>query len=212
MISTRLFALGARVRYLTIRFKFKIHLVALGWTCYFSCCFLHAVHDVCSAPGTCTTVFPQRFCTLLVFRPPAQRVILSLASSSHSESSRSILPVIRPNSKPSTTLCLNPVCVLCVLCVLLGFGLCVWTVRGSYSAKVPRSSLTEVHREFVHHILEDEVDGQKEGQSDKKEDGEEEEKNRVVEERAIRHNNHNAHEAWMRWNECGPKLEPCVCM
>ena len=27
--------------------------------------------------------------------------------------------------------------------------------------KVPRSSLAEVHKEFVHHIVEDEVDGQK---------------------------------------------------
>ena len=70
-------------------------------------------------------------------------------------------------------------------------------VGGSYSAKVPRSSLAEVHREFVHHILEDEVDGQKEGQGDKREDGEEEEENGVVEERTIRRNDHNAHEAWM---------------
>ena len=46
-------------------------------------------------------------------------------------------------------------------------------VRGSYSARVPRSSLAEVHREFVHHILEDEVDGQKEGQGEKRENGEE---------------------------------------
>ena len=70
-------------------------------------------------------------------------------------------------------------------------------MRGSYSARVPRSSLAEVHREFVHHILEDEVDGQKGGQGDKREDGEEGKENGVVEERAIRHNNHNAHEAWM---------------
>ena len=28
-----------------------------------------------------------------------------------------------------------------------------------------------MHREFVHHILEDEVDGQEEGQDDKREDG-----------------------------------------
>ena len=48
-------------------------------------------------------------------------------------------------------------------------------VRGSYSARVPRSSSAEVHREFVHHILEDEVDGQKEGQTDKREDDEERE-------------------------------------
>ena len=31
------------------------------------------------------------------------------------------------------------------------------TVRGSYSARVPRSSLAGVHREFVHHIVEEEV-------------------------------------------------------
>ena len=64
---------------------------------------------------------------------------------------------------------------------------------GSYSARVPRSS-TEVRREFVHHILEDEVDGQKEGQGDQREDGEEEDVNGVVEERTIRQT-HTAHEA-----------------
>ena len=63
-------------------------------------------------------------------------------------------------------------------------------MRGSYSARVPRSSLARVHREFVHHILEDEVDGQKEGQGDKREDGEQGKENRVVEERTIRHNDH----------------------
>ena len=26
----------------------QIHLVTLGWTCDLSCCFLHAVHEVCS--------------------------------------------------------------------------------------------------------------------------------------------------------------------
>ena len=41
-------------------------------------------------------------------------------------------------------------------------------VVGSYSARVPGSSLAEVHKEFVHHIVEDEVDGQKQGQGDKK--------------------------------------------
>ena len=58
---------------------------------------------------------------------------------------------------------------------------------GSYSARVPRSS-AEVHREFVHHILEDEVDGQKEGQGVKRE------MNGVVEEKAIKHNAHMKHE------------------
>ena len=43
-------------------------------------------------------------------------------------------------------------------------------MRGSYSAKVPRSSLAGVHREFVHHIVEDEVDGQEERQDDRRED------------------------------------------
>ena len=56
-------------------------------------------------------------------------------------------------------------------------------MRGSYSARVPRSSLAEVHREFAHHILGDEVDGQKEGEGDKREDGEEGEENGVVEQR-----------------------------
>ena len=61
-------------------------------------------------------------------------------------------------------------------------------VRGSYSARVPRSSLAEVHTEFVHHIVEDEVDGQEERQDDRREDGEEGEESGVVEERTIRHN------------------------
>ena len=42
-------------------------------------------------------------------------------------------------------------------------------MRGSYSARVPRSSLAEVHKEFVHHIVEDEVDGQEERQDDRRE-------------------------------------------
>ena len=52
---------------------------------------------------------------------------------------------------------------------------------GSFSARVPRSS-AEVQREFSDHILEDEVVGQKEGQGDQREDGEEREVNGVVEE------------------------------
>ena len=56
------------------------------------------------------------------------------------------------------------------------------------------SSSAEVHREFVHHILEDEVDGQKEGQGVKREDGGEGEVNGVVEEKAIKHNAHMKHE------------------
>ena len=60
-------------------------------------------------------------------------------------------------------------------------------VRGSYSARVPRSSLARVHREFVHHIVEDEVDGQEEGQDDKREDGEQREESGVVEESQNKH-------------------------
>ena len=38
-----------------------------------------------------------------------------------------------------------------------------------------RSSSTGVHREFVHHIVEDEVEGQEERQDDKREDGQQRE-------------------------------------
>ena len=53
-------------------------------------------------------------------------------------------------------------------------------VRGSYSARVPRSSLAGVHREFVHHIVEEEVDGQEEKQDDRREDRQQEEERREV--------------------------------
>ena len=47
-------------------------------------------------------------------------------------------------------------------------------------------------------LLKDEVDGQEEGQGDKREDdGEQREGSGVVEVRTIRHNDHNAHEAWV---------------
>ena len=55
-------------------------------------------------------------------------------------------------------------------------------MRGSYSARVPRSSSAEVHREFVHHIVEDEVDGPEERQEDEREDGQQREENREIEE------------------------------
>ena len=49
-------------------------------------------------------------------------------------------------------------------------------MRGSYSARVPRSSLARVHRECVHYIVEEEeVDGQAEKQDDRREDRQEEE-------------------------------------
>ena len=76
------------------------------------------------------------------------------------------------------------------------FALFPLGVRGSYSARVPRSSLAEVHREFVHHILEDE--------------GEE---NGVIEGRATRH---NAHTMRMKHGCDGMSADPnlshaCAC-
>ena len=50
----------------------------------------------------------------------------------------------------------------------------------SFSARVPRSS-AELHRRIVHHILEDEVDRQKEEQIDQREGDKEEEVNGDVE-------------------------------
>ena len=44
-----------------------------------------------------------------------------------------------------------------------------------------------MHREFVHHILKDEVDGQEEGQDDKREDGQQREESGVVEESQNKH-------------------------
>ena len=55
-------------------------------------------------------------------------------------------------------------------------------MRASYSARVPRSSLAEVHREFVNHIVEDEVDGQEERQDDRREDRQQGEESGEVEE------------------------------
>ena len=60
-------------------------------------------------------------------------------------------------------------------------------MRGSYSARVPRSSLARVHREFVHHIVEREVDGQEEGQDDKRENGQQRGRSGVVEESQNKH-------------------------
>ena len=57
---------------------------------------------------------------------------------------------------------------------------------GSFSVRVPRFS-AELHREFVHHILEDEVIGQKEEQGDQR-DGDQEEVNGDVESIRETHN------------------------
>ena len=53
-------------------------------------------------------------------------------------------------------------------------------MRGSYSARVPRSSLAEVHGEFVHHILEDEGGEQENEKEDEREDGKQRVERRVV--------------------------------
>ena len=58
-------------------------------------------------------------------------------------------------------------------------------VRGSCSARVPRSSLAE--EGMCHHIVEDEVDGQEERQDDKREDGEQREESGLVEESQNKH-------------------------
>ena len=81
--------------------------------------------------------------------------------------------------------------------------LCVWEARSRPECPA------ELHRWFVHHILEDEVDGQREEQVDQREKDEEEEVNGDVE--AIRETHNNAHETWDGMSECGPKLEPCKC-
>ena len=41
---------------------------------------------------------------------------------------------------------------------------------------MPRSSFARVHREFVHHIVEDEHDGQIVGQDDERDDGQQRKK------------------------------------
>ena len=72
---------------------------------------------------------------------------------------------------------------------------------------MPRSSFAGVHREFVHHILEDEVEGQKEGQDDKREDGERREGSGVVEESQNKHMR-MTHDA----RTTNTRLEPRMCV
>ena len=55
-------------------------------------------------------------------------------------------------------------------------------MRGVLSPKVPNSSFAEAHREFVQHIVEDEVDGQEERQDDRREDTQQREESGEVEE------------------------------
>ena len=72
-------------------------------------------------------------------------------------------------------------------------------VRGSSSARVATCSLPEVHGEFVHHIVDEEVDGQEERHDDKREGRHQEEESGEVK----KNQTHNM-SAWrwlMRWCE-----------
>ena len=54
-------------------------------------------------------------------------------------------------------------------------------MRGSYSAKVPRSSLARVHRVFVLHIVEEEAESQEDELDDRREDRQQDEEGRIAE-------------------------------
>ena len=54
-------------------------------------------------------------------------------------------------------------------------------VRGSFSAKVPRSSCWRVRRVLVSHIMEEEGEGQENEMEDDREDGKQRVEGRVVE-------------------------------
>ena len=69
------------------------------------------------------------------------------------------------------------------------------------------SSLAGVHREFVRHILEDEVDGQEEGQDEKREDGQQTEESGVVEESQNKHMK-MTHDV----RKTNTRLEPRMCV
>ena len=82
-------------------------------------------------------------------------------------------------------------------------------VKGSYSARVSRTPLARVHREFVHHIVDDEVDGQEEGQDDKREDGQQKKKSGAVEESRNKHSR-MTHVVRTTKRQLEPK--PCMCV
>ena len=79
---------------------------------------------------------------------------------------------------------------------------------GSFSARVPRSS-AELHRGVVHHIVEDEVDGQKEEQGDQRDGDQEEEVNGDVE--AIRETHNEMTHGTSACNWLSADLEPMQC-
>ena len=54
-------------------------------------------------------------------------------------------------------------------------------MRGSFSARVPRSSFAEVRRVLVLHIVEEEADDQENERDDRTEDGQQEVEGRVAE-------------------------------
>ena len=58
---------------------------------------------------------------------------------------------------------------------------CPDDVRGSYSARVPRSSLARVYRVFVLHIVEEEAESQEDEQDFWREEGQQEEEGSVAE-------------------------------
>ena len=64
-----------------------------------------------------------------------------------------------------------------------------------------------MHKEFAHHIVEDEADGQEEGQDDKREEGQQREESGVVEESQNEHMRmtHGA-------RTTNTRLEPLMCV
>ena len=54
-------------------------------------------------------------------------------------------------------------------------------MRGSYSARVPRSSLAEVRKELVSHIMEGESEDQEDERDDRREDEQQEVEGRIAE-------------------------------
>ena len=106
--------------------------------------------------------------------------------SHHLEFGVCVQPNVSRSSKRKSRRLSCPICS-CIFSSSVQSSSSADSVRGSYSARVPRSSSASVHREIVHHILEEEVDGQEEGQDDKREDGEQREESGVVEESQNKH-------------------------
>ena len=54
-------------------------------------------------------------------------------------------------------------------------------MRGSYSARVPKSSLARVRRVLVSHIMEEEAEGQENEVDDRREEGQQRVERRIAE-------------------------------